>query len=190
LHFTRGYDWTPLFLMGATALTGLFSTLRSRGGPVLGWLAVGTVVAVFLLDNAVWLSSFAWEGARGTPAAYWSVTADQLALYRWMNEPENQGALVLTSDLHDVPYLAAVYTPLRPWFGHVDNTPDLHERRREVAAFLENGRVIDSWRGKTLLVTLDRAVPEPVWLAKAGAQPVYENPSFHVYRWNLAQPAR
>ncbi len=100
-----------------------------------------------------------------------------------MNRPENEGALLLTSDRHDVPYLAAVYTPLRPWFGHVANTPNLAEKRREVAEFLENGHVVDAWRGKTLLVTLDRGVAEPAWLAKAGAKPVYENPSYHVYRW-------
>ena len=65
LHFTRGYIWTPLFLMGSTALVGLFTTLRSRGGPVLRSLAIGSVVAVLLLDNAVWFGSFSWEGLTG-----------------------------------------------------------------------------------------------------------------------------
>ena len=81
-------------------------------------------------------------------------------------------------------YLAAVYTPLRPWFGHVANTPDIKTRRDEVAAFLEKGEVVDGWRGKTLLVTLDRAFPVPRWLSDAGAQPVYENPGYRVYRWS------
>jgi hypothetical protein len=192
LHFTRGYIWTPLFLMGAPALLGLFRTLRSRSGPRLGTAAVGTVVAVLLLDNAIWLNSFAWEGAHGRPAKYWSVTADQLELYRWLSQLENRGALLITSDPHDVGFLAAVYTPLRPWFGHVGNTPDFKARRKEVAAFLEEGTVIDAWRGKTLLVTLDRPIPEPRWLSATGTEPVYENAGYRVYRVTPATkpPAR
>jgi len=182
LHFTRGYIWTSLFLMGSTTLIGLFRALRSRCGPVFGSLAVGTVVAVLLLDNAVWFASFPWEAMHGRPGKYWSVTADQLDLYRWLSRPEHHGALLITSDPHDVGFLAAVYTPLRPWFGHVSNTPNIDTRRREVAAFLEEGKVIDAWRGKTLLVTLDRPVPEPRWLSATGAQPVYENPTYRVYR--------
>jgi hypothetical protein len=182
LHFTRGYIWTPLFLMGTTALIDLFKTLRSRGGPLFGKLAVGAVVAVLLLDNTVWLGSFAWQAAHGRPSKDWTVTEDQLALYRWLSLPENHRAFVITAD-HDVAFLTSTYTPLRSWMGHVMHTPDIASRRREIAAFLEKGEVIDGWRGKTLLVPLDRSTPEPRWLAASGAQPVYENPSFRVYRW-------
>ena len=90
--------------------------------------------------------------------------------------------IVITSD-HDVGYLASTYTPLRSWIGHVQHTPDIKSRRREVAAFLEKGHVVDGSRRKTLLVPLDRSTPEPRWLAASGAQPVYENAGFRVYRW-------
>ena len=156
---------------------------------MVGSLAVGAVVAVLLLDNALWLGSFAWRAAHGRPEKYWSVTADQLALFRWLSRPENHGAMLITSDPHDVGFLTAVYTPLRSWFGHVMHTPDIKTRRQEVAAFLEEGRVVDAWRGKTLLVTLDRPVPEPRWLSATGAQPVYENPGYRVYRVVSGQQA-
>ncbi len=182
LHFARGYIWTSLFLMGSSTLIGLFTSLRRRSGPVVGSLAIGLVVAVLLLDNALWLGSFVWDAALGQQQKYWSVTADQLALYRWMSQPENKGALVLTSDPHDVGFLTAVYTPLRPWFGHFDTTPDIDARRQEVAEFLKTGRVIDEWRGKSLLVTLDTLAPTPRWLSENAVQPVYENPAYRVYR--------
>ena len=65
LHFTRGYIWTPLFLMATSALVGLFTTLRARGGRLFGSWAIAAVVAILLLDNACWLGSFAWQGAGG-----------------------------------------------------------------------------------------------------------------------------
>ena len=65
----------------------------------------------------------------------------------------------------------------------MQHTPDYKARRREVAAFLDEGRLVDAWRGHDLLVTLDHGYAEPRWLAAADAQLVYENPSFQVYRW-------
>jgi len=186
LHFTRGYIWTPLFFMGSTTLAGLFRGLRWRGGPVVGSLAVGSIVAVLLLDNALWLGSFPWEAAHGRPAKYWSVTADQLAVYRWLCRPENNGALLIAAP-EDVGFLASAYTPLRSWVGHPYNTPDITMRRQEAAAFLAEGRVVDGWRGKSLLVTLDRTIPEPRWLSGTDAEPVYENPTYRVYRMSPAR---
>jgi hypothetical protein len=181
LHFTRGYIWTPLFLMGATTLVGLFATLRSRGGRVAGSLAIGIVVAVLLLDNATWLGRFPWRAAHGRPILDFPVTADQLALYGWMSRPENSGAIVIT-DQSELGYLAAVYTPLRSWLGHVKNTPDIEARTREVDALLKDGRVIDAWGGKSLLVTIERSAGTPRWLSDETAQPVFENPTYRVYR--------
>jgi hypothetical protein len=60
--------------------------------------------------------------------------------------------------------------------------PDLQTRQKEVAAFLEEGRVVDEWRGKSLLVTLDGPAPTPRWLFETGAEPVYANPTDRVYR--------
>lgn len=181
LHFTRGYIWTPLFFMGSTTLVGLFTALRRWGGLVAGRLAVGAVVAVFLLDNAVWFAAFPWEETHGQPAKYWSVTADQLALYGWLNRPENQGELLITEP-QSVGFLAATYTPLRSWAGHPYDTNEFSTRLKEVAAFLEDGRAVDAWRGKPLLLALDRSIPQPRWLAATGAKPVYENPEYRVYQ--------
>jgi hypothetical protein len=177
LHFTRGYIWTPLFFMGSGTLIGLFAALRQWGGR----LAVGAFVAVFLLDNATWFAAFPWEATHGKPAKYWSVTTDQLALYDWLSGSENQGVLLVTEP-QTVGYLAATYTPLRSWAGHPYDTNGFSTRLEEVAAFLGKGKVVDAWRGKPLLLTLERSTPEPRWLAATGAKPVYENPEYRVYR--------
>jgi hypothetical protein len=183
LHFTRGYIWTPLFLMGSTTLVGLFTALRKWGGR----LAVGAVVAVFLLDNALWFAAFPWEETHGKPAKYWSVTADQLALYGWLSKPENRGVLLITEP-QSVGFLAATYTPLRSWAGHPYDTNGFSTRLEEVAAFLKDGQVVDAWRGKPMLLTLARTIQEPKWLEATGATPVYENPEYRVYR--VTPPAK
>lgn len=53
LHFTRGYVWTPLFLLGAPVLVDL---LGAASRIAMARLAVpAAIVALLLLDNAVWL---------------------------------------------------------------------------------------------------------------------------------------
>jgi hypothetical protein len=181
LHFTRGYVWTPLFLMGSTTLVNLFTTLRSRGGRVAGRLAVAAVAAVLLFDNAAWLGRFPWRAAQGRPLFELSVTADQLALYDWMSRPDNRGGILITNELL-LAYLAPVYSPIQTWTGHSKNTPFLADRIRDVDLLLKEGRLIDAWRGQTLLVTLDRSEATPRWPGDQALQPVFENATYRVYR--------
>ncbi len=180
LHFTRGYIWTALFFLGVPTLLGLFAALKARGGRVLGSLAIAAVLGLLLLDNATWLGRFPCRAAQGRPILDFPVTADQLALYRWMSRPENRGAFLITDDA-ELGYLAGVYTPLRSWLGHDKNTPDIDARVREVDLFLAEGRVIDAWRGRSLLVVLDRFTATPPALAGTAGEPVFENPTYRVF---------
>jgi hypothetical protein len=186
LHFTRGYIWTPLFFMGATPLVDLFASLRRQGGPVLGTAAVGVVLAMLLLDNALWLGQFPLKALMGRPVPGVTVTAAQLDLYRWLCRDKNRGALLLTGDYH-LGYLTSVYTPLRSWIGHFYNTPDIDKRAGEIAAFLKKGCLVDAWRGKTLLVVVDRMAPEFHRPPEGWARPVYENAGYRVYRLKLTR---
>ena len=184
LHFTRGYIWTPLFFMGATPLVDLFAGLHRRRGFVFRTAAVGVVLGVLLLDNAVWLAQFPIKALVGRPDSGITVTAAQLDLYRWLSRDENRGDLLLTDD-RDLGYLTSVYTPLRSWIGHMYNTPDIEKHEREIVAFLEEGSVVDAWRGKTLLVVVDGTAPECHQRPKIPARPVYENEPYLVYRLDL-----
>jgi hypothetical protein len=150
-HFTRGYVWMPLFLLGAPVLMGLLATLWSSRRRVLGALSAATIVGLFLADNAVWLA------ARTAPIGVY-MTTQQRELFTWMDATEHRGAVVL-AEHNIIGYLTTVYTPLRAWQGHLFNTPHGHQRRLEARAFFQDGVFLDDWRGIRLLIVYDNEDP-------------------------------
>ena len=186
LYFARGYIWTPLFFMGATPLVGLLAGMRRLGGLAIGTAAISLVMGMLLLDNAVWLAQFPIKARAGHPDSGITVSTAQLDLYRWFCRDENDGAVVLT-DNQELGYLTSVYSPLRSWIGHTYNTPDFEKHSAEVVAFLEKGRVIDAWRGKTLLIIVDSTCAKDLPQLEDRANPVFENEGYRVYRLDLPQ---
>jgi len=160
LHFTRGYLWMPLFLLGAPALIGVVGRCgggkgqRQRagagekasvdGGP---WSGVGTwlLVGVFLLDNAVW---FAVHCMR--PTGVYLHPEERMVL-KWVGEEVPADALIV-SDPPSLAYLATVYTPHRAWFSHWANTPYAEERKDDLQEYLETGAVPDEWHGRDVVI--------------------------------------
>lgn len=181
IHFTRGYVWMPLFLMGAPALVRLFDHLSwrlPRSGAVL---ATAVILAIFLTDNALWMGSARLRGEQG-----FYLTPDTKELFQWLSSSENRGFVVLGDD-RTVTYLATVYTPLRSWYSHQDNTPDADLRRRETRAFFEEGVFLDRWRTMPLLIVQTTAGQERQISAPpvdVPARRVYENASFTVLKVN------
>lgn len=178
IHFTRGYVWMPLFLLGAPALVQLFDHLASRLRQSGAILATALIVAVFVTDNALWLGSARLRGEQG-----FYLTPDERELFQWLSSPQNRG-FVLLGDDRTITYLATVYTPLRAWYSHQDNTPHARQRRQETREFFEEGVFLDRWRTMPLLIVETTAgqdamsaPPEDVTATR-----VYENASFTVLR--------
>ncbi|MBV8232760.1 MAG: hypothetical protein JO329_22485 [Planctomycetaceae bacterium] len=209
LHFTRGYEWMALFLMGANTLITLFAALPRRLGIGPGALGITLLVAILVLDNALWLARFPQIALRfgrreqealcvQSPTGFrfsagkgdllhWTgfrISSDMDDLFEWMSGPENRGSLLLTRDPY-LGYLASVYTPLRSWVGHVFNTPNFPVRMAEVEDLFREGKIKDYWAGRTVLILFDRgSMPgqEPDWLKQRGSQQAFRNDSFQVFR--------
>jgi hypothetical protein len=147
VHFTRGYMWTPLFLLGWPVLGGW---IRSLGGigrkagtlrPALPALACG----VFCLDNLVFIP---WYATTFTP------------LYRKLDASEKEIIDVLArearrEDLFVPPYaefgtLALAEADCRSWLSNSHQTPYFHKRELEVAEFWATGAVPEEWNGRVL----------------------------------------
>jgi hypothetical protein len=79
------------------------------------------------------------------------LSADQRALFAWMNRPENRGSVVVSED-QTVGYLLTTYTPLRSWASHRVNTPGAVKRLEEIERFFESGAIVDRWRELPLLI--------------------------------------
>lgn len=194
LHFTRGYIWTPLFLLGAPVLIRLLQSLVRRYR-ALGLALSAAAVSVFLFDNAAWLAAFPFRTEQGL-----RITPGEVALFEWMNRPENARTVLLSQPKRKLngrefgsltSYLASAYTPLRAWVSHFGNTPDYDRRFEEAHAFYEKGQLPPSSGGVTFLAVYDRALAShvPVIPAQRAARWVYENPEFRVMRIEPASSA-
>ena len=101
LHFTRGYLWTPLFLLGAPVLVqmfrwmprwvGQFERIPARMGGFITGLGGALLVLLFVADNAAW---FVWA-ARVPDGAYHSpqfLSPEEAEVMEWLQGmPEVKG---------------------------------------------------------------------------------------------------
>jgi hypothetical protein len=147
-------------------------------------LAGGALMIVLLSDNAVWLGATTTQGlgmnlGRGLPADSlrqgFGLSADEKGVLTWLNTPRLAGRVVLSEDAQ-LGYLLTAYTPLRSWRSHYANTPWSPERRAELDAFFQQGKVTDAWRTLPLNVVFRSATP---WRDRiAGLTPDSINLSF------------
>jgi hypothetical protein len=199
IHFTRGYSWVALFLLGLPVIAELFRRTRMSGHRAVAWLAPAVVAVVFVVDNAVWLGATATQNlglslGRTLPPdpsrAGYGLSRDQVQVLKFMNDPSVRGSVVLSEDL-DLGYLATVYSPLRSWRSHYANTPWNRERLGELRAFFANGQVVDAWRHLGLVVVFRSTT---AWRDRASGlqelpvSPVVENGSYVVIHIQPRRP--
>lgn len=135
LHFTRGYLWMPLFLLGLPVIREWIQRFRS----VFGSLAMSAVFALLMLDNIAFCSVHALRQWRHEDGFH--LHADERALMQVLHSnAETRGRVVLTES-ETINYLLPTYAAVRPWLGHHFNTPDFHERRSCWEACFEDHQV-------------------------------------------------
>ena len=185
IHFTRGYDWLPLFFLGVPSIIGLLTNLLRRPARPLRLAAVGVVMSLFLVDNALWFAYFPIKVANHQFTFDVYITPDQREVMKTLNRLGKTRGVVVAQD-HLISYLSSVYTPLRSWMGHLANTPDQKVRQAELDGFFAGGKFQEPWESQTLLVVLSNqtaslAIQKP-WLEARNGKKVMENSSFSVYR--------
>ena len=154
LHFTRGYIWMPLFLLGAPLLVAWLRSLLRQARP----LALA-LVALLLLDNAAWLTLQAVQNAGGFGAAR-TLSGNERAAFAALSMPRYAGHLLVPAEPR-LGYDATLYTPLVAWYGHEHATPDGEARLAALAAWPERGVEPAAWRARDLVFLL----PDPAGTA-------------------------
>jgi hypothetical protein len=187
LHFSRGYTWIPLFLLGVQPLLRMLENSFSLRNRSLRVAAVGGIFLIGLSDNLAWL------GLHGVMAVAprWGITwlpedgfcfgAADRQLYGWlMQRTVPHDELLITPD-SDTPvvYLAMAYTDYRGWYSHYASTPFANQRRRELADFFQTGTLPSGWRGRTLLLIVPKADPHD-YGGKLASPVLYENDGYRV----------
>lgn len=197
LHFTRGYSWIALFLLGLPSLTALFRRLSKESRPRTAGLAA-LVLVLLLVDNVAWLATVTTQGLRIVASRTmpgervrlgYGLSRDQKELLEWMNQEASRAPVVLSEDF-ELGYLTTVYTPLRSWRSHVHNTPWTRRRLDELSSFFATGDVVDEWRTMPLLIVFRRP---NVWRERvqgfgdAATELAFENATYTVVRTHAAQ---
>lgn len=143
LHFSRGYLWSGLLLLGAPVLQGWLAGLLRPPARRLRRAALAALVLLFLSDNAAWFSWRTQEQLAGF--TQFLLRPGQWAVLQELQRPDYAGHLVVSTDL-EVGYLATVYSPLRSWRSHGASTPDVGRREAEIEAWLTKGEEPPEWR--------------------------------------------
>jgi hypothetical protein len=159
LHFTRGYQWIPLFLLGLPVMLAFWARVRAQRSRPVSLIVALAVFAVMLSDNLTWFGvRTAQAMGRGFPsmglaAPYLGMRLENpgMDLLAWLNRSENLHSVVASQD-DSVGYLVTVYTPLRSWQSHYYNTPFTDQRHAELHAFFDNGRPPAIWQRLPMLI--------------------------------------
>src|SRR5207302_7200411 len=156
LHFTRGYIWAPLFLLGAPLLVRLIA--RAARAAVAPTLVPALIAGLFVFDNAAWFGRAAmWEHYSNEPNGI-ALDAPERAVLASLQDPHYRGYL-LVSQSPKLGYLATVYSPLRAWYSHISHTPQAKHRKTELTAFSATGTEPEAWRGRPLVAAVLRQEP-------------------------------
>jgi hypothetical protein len=181
LHFTRGYVWMPLWLIGLPALQGALIYLRGALRPLTYAVAAALLGCLACLDNGLFIVAICQTRGVGH-----YLSREERDALRWLDTHHCQGVLLCSKPA--VSYLGATYTNLRPYLGHAYNTPNYAERAARVRKWLEGEEWNDTW-GEIDYVMVERqaGVSPP---ATAMWQCVYENESWVIWQVSDASPQR
>lgn len=151
-HFSRGYNWLPLWLLALPQLQAWAVQLWSARPRLPARAAVVLAAAVAVSDNAVFLAR---EMAAGEQDRQ-HLTPLQREMFRWMDRAGLDGVLLCLDPR--LSYLSATYTAVRPHLGHLSNTPRIGNRWNEVRAWHTAGET-GPWYSKIDYVLIDRRNP-------------------------------
>ena len=144
LHFTRGYIWTSLFLLGLPALQLFYSKaeIQKNYKPLL-------LVLILLLfsDNFVWIMNYV--RSRNVYPSATHISQEQDDLLKWLQKNTTNKTLILGSD--DIPYLSTVFTKSYPWISHPFTTPFYHKKRIAYESFIRSNTIDSAWKGREIL---------------------------------------
>lgn len=177
LHFTRGYIWSPLFLLGYPFLRSVFLRLGSQKRILIKYGLVSSIIFLLLSDNIIWFFQQISTTHVGQHAIYRTAEMDEL--FDHLNSHSYSRNLVVTMD-YDLAYLVNVYTPLRTIASHWCNTPYVKERKNSIKDFFERGKISSLWPDLDLLIVCHKPCGNTSILEGCLTDKVFENTHYLV----------
>lgn len=135
LHFTRGYAWMPLLLLGLPLLQRTLSALSDRLSRPAFVAVAAAGMLLMSIDSATWLGFMCRESREEL-----RTTSAVFDLLRQIDRLGARGTgLVLWGEAADDNYLIGTYTSLDPYIGHLFLCPDRDARIEAAARWLKTG---------------------------------------------------
>jgi len=159
-HFSRGYLWLPLWLLALPQLQTWGLALTAPPVRLTRIAALGAIVGLLCLDNATFLISELHSGEIDRV----HLSPEDREMFAWMDRQGLRGVL-LFSDTR-LSYYASAYTGVRPYLGHLVNTPDMRIRWLSVSAWQRRGET-GPWMEVIDYVLIRKADP-PVGFDRTG----------------------
>ncbi len=150
LHFTRGYIWTSLFILGIPALHYLLGKLTAS---LFQKISLGFLILLFFSDNLVWI--YSQSSVKTTTASTSYLNSEQKEVFSLLNKHTTNRSLLIGAD-ELIPYMSTVYTNAYPWLSHPFTTPYVAQKRTALSRFIESGETDPSWKGRDLIFVIDK----------------------------------
>lgn len=149
IHFTRGYVWTGLFLLGLPALQSFNQYVKSR------FKITGLVIfsCIFLLDNFIWITASSFSKANTPSVSY--ITREQKNIFKILDSVSTNQTLIISND-NIMAYLSTVYTKAYPWHSHIYTTPFAQKKLEIQNLFFKKGIFDTAWTRRDVNFILQR----------------------------------
>ena len=147
-HFTRGYVWSALFLLGLPALEQFLNYIKQRSLFVLG-----IFILLFLSDNFLWLANYTRKKSVTHPSVY--ISKEQKAVLHWLRNNTNSSSLIISSDRY-ISLFSTIYTKAYPWISHNLATPFLAEKQKAYNNFIQQNIPDTAWHNREAIFVLNR----------------------------------
>jgi hypothetical protein len=150
IHFTRGYIWAGLFLLGIPGLVYLLEYLNKN---IVRKTLLVAFIIIFLNDNILWIGNILkskdteeWEG---------HITKDTKDVFNFLNKTTTSNDLLL-GNAPLINYMAGLYTPLNAWISHPYNTPKWTERSEVMKEFFQTSTIPAEWANRRLIIVINK----------------------------------
>jgi hypothetical protein len=165
VHFTRGYQWLPLYLLALPLVARGLAATRARISPASFALLLLPFGIGAVADNA----AFIWREWCTPNGMY--LSAPEREMFSWMDRHRLNGVLLCTDPR--LCYASATYTAVRPYLGHPGNTPERLVRQQQVQAWMA-GSVSVRWLNPIDYLLLGKTETAKLRLVP-GWERMYEN---------------
>lgn len=153
LHFTRGYVWTSLFLLGLPALHDLFQNERLKKYP----LVLIIFSALFFSDNFLWITNYVRFTHTASSVSY--ITAEQKKLVSVIAKNSSNKTLIIGND-EVLVYMSTAYSKAYPWISHPFTTPFAARKWKVYEDFIERGTMDSSWKNREAIFVFHKNDPK------------------------------